>query len=733
MSKQTLSDPGNPPEPLAGPASAPDQQGPARAVAPLDASSSVLDTEDWRALWRCRTQFTSLETCLGPATNFLTAWQAWRDDDPSQRCDRLHFVSIESQPAAWNRVNEKHAIESLGDAAKDIHANAFIEPPADTLTSAPGSILSGPLARALLTKWPLAVKGLHRLEFEQGKVVLTLVFDTLAESLSALWLRADVIFLNDAAAVAQGRIDAAALAKGVARLAGESARLVCSTPGPALQASLITTGFVFDEYPGDTHGAHVTRGRFAPRWRVRRHEPPLPEHSIGLHQPLEKSLKNNLPVSESRHPADREGLPARALPASTMTRSADAMIIGAGLAGCALAERLASRGLSLVLIDASDGPAMHASGNPAGVFHPLIASDDSLAARATRAGFLYALTHWKALEEQGFGFDWRADGLVQVATNSEEQTAYEEAVRALGFPKALVQYVSTEDAYTRLGAMPAYGGLYFPHGGMLDPASLCRAQLAYAQSNTSLIPCFACSVAKLERSGGLWHAIDQRGSLIASAPIAIVANAAGASTLASLDYAPTRSIRGQLTWLEPAPAPALRYPLIGDGYVLPIDTHHSDARQLTGASYELDDADAQLRASSQLDNLERLGRLLPDTAASLHPDSSNWPLSGRVAFRCVTSDRMPMIGPLADESSAREQATRLSGAWPLDLPRMEGLYGAFAYGSRGLIWAALGAEMVASQILGEPLPVTRSIADGLDPARFLLRALRQREVGRKPV
>jgi tRNA 5-methylaminomethyl-2-thiouridine biosynthesis bifunctional protein len=89
---------------------------------------------------------------------------------------------------------------------------------------------------------------------------------------------------------------------------------------------------------------------------------------------------------------------------------------------------------------------------------------------------------------------------------------------------------------------------------------------------------------------------------------------------------------------------------------------------------------------------------------------------------------MPMIGQLADEHAARRDAQRLSGAWPLDLPRMPGLYGAFAFGSRGLVWAALAAELVASQIEGEPWPVERELAEAIDPARFLLRALRHGEI-----
>jgi len=85
---------------------------------------------------------------------------------------------------------------------------------------------------------------------------------------------------------------------------------------------------------------------------------------------------------------------------------------------------------------------------------------------------------------------------------------------------------------------------------------------------------------------------------------------------------------------------------------------------------------------------------------------------------------MPLIGAVADEEAALAHAADLNGAHLADVPRQPGLYAAFGYGSRGLVWAALGAELVASQIEGEPLPVDKKLADGVDPARFLLRVLR---------
>jgi tRNA 5-methylaminomethyl-2-thiouridine biosynthesis bifunctional protein len=159
--------------------------------------------------------------------------------------------------------------------------------------------------------------------------------------------------------------------------------------------------------------------------------------------------------------------------------------------------------------------------------------------------------------------------------------------------------------------------------------------------------------------------------------------------------------------------------VIGDGYAVPL----ADSLR-TGATYELDDAGQALRASGHAENLERLARMMPGLAGVL-ADIDVAALTGRVAFRCVTSDRLPMIGALADEAACADRSASLRGARPLDLPRANGLYGAFAFGSRGLVWSSLGAELIASQLEGEPWPLERDLAESLDPARYLLRALRQ--------
>jgi tRNA 5-methylaminomethyl-2-thiouridine biosynthesis bifunctional protein len=52
----------------------------------------------------------------------------------------------------------------------------------------------------------------------------------------------------------------------------------------------------------------------------------------------------------------------------------------------------------------------------------------------------------------------------------------------------------------------------------------------------------------------------------------------------------------------------------------------------------------------------------------------------------------------------------------------EGVYGAFAYGSRGLVWAALAAELIAAELDGGPMPLEGKLADALSAQRFARRA-----------
>ena len=109
-----------------------------------------------RARWARTRHFTVLQAEFDAGRLFVETWAAWREDP--QRCERLHFVAI-------------GPLASMGLP--------------DVLAEQPM------LSQLLIDAWPMQVAGLHRLEFENGRVVLTLAIGEPESMLSKIWLRAD--------------------------------------------------------------------------------------------------------------------------------------------------------------------------------------------------------------------------------------------------------------------------------------------------------------------------------------------------------------------------------------------------------------------------------------------------------------------------------------------------------------------------------------------------------------
>lgn len=594
-------------------------------------------------IWHGQDQFVVLETGFGLGTNFLATWQAWREDP--QRPRRLHFVSV-----------EKHPLEA-----------------ADLLAVAPSEVR--PLAEALARQWPLPIAGLHRLEFDGAQVCLTLALGDARDLLPQLVLGADAIFLDGFAPGRNPEMWEPALLKAVGRSARPGARLATYTTAKAVRAALSAAGFELHVRPGFASKREMLCGRYAPRWRVRRHEPALP------------------------YAGERS-----------------AIVIGAGLAGSACAHALARRGWTVQVIERAPTPASGASALPWGLLHPQMAVDDAPLARLTRAGV--AATRAALARSVPTGaVDGltivRKTGVFQKADGDATLARWQSAIAQLGLPPAYVEALDRATAAQRVGMTPKHGGLWWPHGALVSPLRWCGALLA--DGTTRLHG----DVVGLTAGSAGWTARDAAGHALAQAPVAIVAAAMASPDLLGMTLARVRTIRGRIAFLDPAPFTNLQAPLSGDGYLL----RDPDGGVAAGATYELtlpgDDAEGALSEARALQsNLERIQRLL---ATPPVVDA----LGSFDGLRCVARDRLPLAGAVPDETTAFAAGRELRGAHGVDIPRQPGLYSCFALGSRGLALAPLLAELIAASIEGEPLPVERALAGAVDPARFLLDALRR--------
>ena len=402
-----------------------------------------------------------------------------------------------------------------------------------------------------------------------------------------------------------------------------------------------------------------------------------------------------------------------------------AVVIGAGLAGAAACERLCARGWHVTLVERHPQAAMEASGNLAGISMPLLSKDDNLASRLSRAAYLFALAYWERLGGIGAAIDGANCGVLWLSKDAIHARLQHATALARQFPPAYAEWFDGEAASARFGRLAADGAWLFPQGGWIRPASACQVMLDAC--GAGLRRRFGVGSVSLDRDGdgdgdgngngngvddhgasAEWRVRDARGVLIAQAPIVILANGAGASDLAQARGLPLVRVRGQVTHLAPGALPDLGLVLCRETYVTPA----CGGLRSAGATYD-DDFDPLLRASSQRENLDKVASMLGDGAIG-----QGAPLLGRVGFRSVATDRLPLVGVLPDPAFA-PGAERLS-----ELPRQDGLYALLGYASRGLTWAPLAAELLAASLEGEPLPLETALAAALDPGRFQLRGRR---------
>lgn len=375
------------------------------------------------------------------------------------------------------------------------------------------------------------------------------------------------------------------------------------------------------------------------------------------------------------------GIPSPSAPAGKR-----AAIIGAGLAGTTCAERLAARGWHVDVVERHDAPAQEASGNPSGVLRPVLNRTDTAPARLSRSAFLYALHHLDRLQRADPSVIAGRRGVLQLAPKPGDAERLAGIIASLGLPEDFVRPVNADTAAQLAGRAVGGAGCWFPKGSWVNPPSLCRANLIH--HGERITRHFHRSALRLERGGGAWCVWGEAHQPIVEANVVILANGFDCLQLCRASRLPLRAVRGQISYLRAAASRHLAIAVSGDGYVAPMP----GGGHCCGATFGHDDPEPAARVSDHRENLARLEALLPGFAAGCDAQT----LDGRVAWRTTAPDRLPVFGELEP-----------------------GLYAATGLGSRGLLWAPLGAELLAARLTEEPLPLERELAAAVDPARLL--------------
>jgi len=482
------------------------------------------------------------------------------------------------------------------------------------------------LAALLTSRWPGRATGFHRVDLPELDATLDVAVMEAGAALRAWSGRADAWFLDGFSPALNPQMWRDEVFELVAARTAPGGRLATFTVAGAVRRGLQAQGFEVAKRAG--HGRKRER---LEAWSADRPSPEPPRPGVA--------------------------------------------VIGAGIAGAALARALRCGGADVQVFDAG-GRGHGASGNPAALVTPRLDAGlgplQGLFAQAlARAGQLYDAIPGAVLDH----------GVMQLARQPKDADRFARIAASDLFEASALDLADAESVARWTGEKVAGPALAQHAARVVRPAAILEAWLADVRLETvSSISPTGEGLALMGPSGAeLW-----RGDMVAVC--------AGSGARALLPDAPLQPVRGQISI---APGRSVRAAAWG-GYAA-----SSPEGLVFGATHDRDDAGDDLRPSDHRRNLQTLGEGLPRLAREVETAA----LTGRASVRVVTPDRLPMAGPAP-------------GGAP-------GLFVLTALGSRGFCLAPLLAEHVAAQILGAPSPLPTQMADLLDPDRFRRRAMRR--------
>lgn len=587
-----------------------------------------------QAVWRI------LDTDFTTGTQFFKSWFAWQQD--SHRPRLLHYVAL------CEAACSKEEIEVVSCVTPQL----------------------APLVNELTGQWWGLLPGFHRFTLGQGQVLLTLCVGSILPMLKAQQFEADELLFHRPIVLG---VDLACLPKAMARCCRRDTvvRLLLGhhsnrSGGPTqLTQALLRAGFrqASPLAPDQSDTSVDQFWRFNPTWQIKK----------------SRRATSFLPALNGR-----------------------CVVIGAGLAGAGVAAALAQRGWRVQVLDQADTPAAGASNLPVGLVVPHVSRDDCVLSRLSRAGVRLMLQQAQALLT--LGQDWGPSGVFERQIDGTPQLPPDWPAAGLTWSQEM-PYAAMSNADSSVGP-----GLWHPHGAWIKPAELVKAWLAQPGITFQ----GGANVAALRQRDGGWDLMDDAGACITSADQVVLANASGTFELLSElrqinnilqglkpNLFKVQAMRGVLTWsgghtTEDHGFPA--FPVNGSGSLIPVIPVAQGTAWFMGSSYQDAIEPERSDAENHAINLAHLRQLLPDVATRLAPVFESDQVQVWKGVRCVTADRLPVVGPVQVSGQA-------------------GLWICAGMGSRGLSFSALCAELLAARMGAEPLPIEAKLADALDGMR----------------
>lgn len=536
-----------------------------------------------------------------------------------------------------------------------------------------------------LTRYPLPVAGRHLCSMANPRVRLHLMYMDVCEALQDEALGVDAWFLDGFSPAKNPQIWNQSVYALIAQNSATGATLATYSAAGSVRRGLEQAGFVVEKRTGHGQKREMIFAQLAVA-RLRA----IPT------APWFRSEK-------------------------TLTKSKQGIVIGAGLAGLATAWSLIKRGWQITLIDKHAEPAGEASGNPVGLVLPRLSVDDTVDAKFYATAFLHAVQKLAELQASQASVNgekfWNDAGVYYSMPFSRAQRL----LAKNSYHSDYLRGIENDDAQLQLLAGSSL--FLIPRGGWASPEQICAAMRAACGDRLHYVQAEIMSIQQSMHTGSeQWQLLSNQQKVLFETGLLVLANGVDSVKFIQTEFLPIQSARGQITRLvlkQGDARPKCAYS--AEHYLAPaLD---NDFLYYCGASYHLNDDCAELRVSDQQSNLKFANQCYP--GVFVQPDD----LCGRVGFRAVSDDRMPVVGRVPDLSWFENEYGDIGHGRPEQnypaAKHLQGLYLSAAHGSRGMTSCFLAAEILAAEIDGTPSPVDQAMATALSPARFIIRRLRR--------
>lgn len=407
----------------------------------------------------------------------------------------------------------------------------------------------------------------------------------------------------------------------------------------------------------------------------------------------EKTLTYKKRVSPWHLSANRESFSSRR-----------ALVIGAGIAGSFMANRLALHGWHVTIVDESAGPGEGASGNPQALFYPLLSAFDSPFTAFMLSAFLHAERVYRTLLKNDPNLG-ELTGIVQLLSKHQKQKEEDCVAQWIQQYQDLGVFVTAEETMDLVGYPLDNDAIFLPTAGWLNGKALCQRLIEHER-----IQChFNQSIAQLNRDAELWHCDDKF-----HADILIISTGFKANHFSQSTFFPLKTLAGQITEIPANERSAqIKYPLCKEGHVLPA--RHN--KHFIGASFR----PLTEKQSCSLDDEQNFAKASSIVDIFTHEVTGQW-----YGVRGASLDHLPLVGPVPIESVFLKSFEALktdAKRWlPVTGDYYPGLFLLTGLGARGLTTAALCADYLCSLIHHYPV-LPQRLARALSPARFLIKGL----------